>query len=243
MPKLHVVTRKEELDETRIADKVIVVLDVLFATTTIAAAFDAGATAVLPTGNPEAARAAARDMDGAPHHLAGEHLAERIEGFGHFAPMALASEGLTGKRLIQSTTNGTVALDKASRAHDVYAGALVNGRAVAEYIAANAGEATVILMCSGSMGRLNLEDLYGAGHIAAALLEHREDWLLTDAARLSLTLRAGKDPVDCLMNCRVGWRMQAEGLEDEVRYSAQCDVFSVVPRLEGGHLVDVAPGG
>ncbi|MBI2314099.1 MAG: hypothetical protein HYU77_16525 [Betaproteobacteria bacterium] len=34
MPKLHVTLKKEEIDETRLDGKVVLVLDVLFATTT-----------------------------------------------------------------------------------------------------------------------------------------------------------------------------------------------------------------
>lgn len=240
MPKLHVVTRMEELDTARVEDKIVVVFDVLFATTTIAAALNAGAVEVFPARDPDAARAEARQLNGAPPHLAGETRGERIEGFGHFAPMTLTGEGLRGKRLIYSTTNGTVALRKASPASDVYAAALVNGAAVADHIVRQARDATVILLCSGSIGRLNLEDLYGAGHLAAALRERREDWLLTDSALAALAVRDARGPTECLLGTRVGQRMGAVGLESEVRFSAQCDVISAVPHLEGGRLVDVA---
>ncbi len=240
MPKMHVVTRKEELDTARIENKIVVVFDVLFATTTIVAALDAGATEVLPARDPETARAEAARMNATPQHLAGETRGERIPGFGHFAPMALVAEDVRGKRLVYSTTNGTVALDKASSAAQVYAAALLNGAAVADRIVSDAPETTVILMCSGSMGRLNLEDLFGAGHLAAALCERREGWLLTDAALTALAIRDAKEPEACLLETRVGQRMGAVGLESEVRFSAQCDVVTAVPQLKNGCLVDVA---
>src|SRR3972149_3441928 len=57
--KIHVLTKKEELDTVRLADKVAVVLDVLFATSTMVTALAHGATAVVPALDEAAARAAA----------------------------------------------------------------------------------------------------------------------------------------------------------------------------------------
>jgi 2-phosphosulfolactate phosphatase len=240
MAKLHVVTQKEELDTSRIGNKTVVVFDVLFATTTIVAALDAGAREVLPARDPDAARAAASGSNAPPAYLAGETLGERIPGFGHFAPMALVAEGVNGKRLVYSTTNGTVALDRASSAASVYAAALLNGAAVADHIVNEGPEATVVLLCAGSVGRLNLEDFYGAGHLVAALRARREGWQLTDAALAALAIRDAMGPEECLLQTRVGHRMGAAGLGSEVRFSAQCDVLSAVPLLRGGQLIDVS---
>lgn len=46
--KVHVLTRKEELESVRVSGKVVVVLDILFATTTMVAALAHGATEVVP---------------------------------------------------------------------------------------------------------------------------------------------------------------------------------------------------
>ncbi|MGH8284332.1 MAG: 2-phosphosulfolactate phosphatase [Steroidobacteraceae bacterium] len=46
--KVHVLLKKEELDGERLAGKVVVVLDVLFATSSIAAALAHGARSVVP---------------------------------------------------------------------------------------------------------------------------------------------------------------------------------------------------
>ena len=59
MRKLHVLMKKEELDGQRLDGKVVIVLDILFATTTIVAALSAGATEVWPARDGDAARALA----------------------------------------------------------------------------------------------------------------------------------------------------------------------------------------
>jgi 2-phosphosulfolactate phosphatase len=108
MPQIHVVTHKEELRPHELDGKIAVVLDVLFATTTIVQALHAGAVAVLPTLNPDRALAAAAALPKNSTLLAGELNSERLPGFAHFAPLALAEESLAGKIVVYSTTNGTV---------------------------------------------------------------------------------------------------------------------------------------
>ena len=46
MPKLHVLFTKENLDPSRLQGKVVIVLDVLFATSTIVHAFGEGIDAI-----------------------------------------------------------------------------------------------------------------------------------------------------------------------------------------------------
>ena len=55
-PKVHVLVRKEDIDPSRLAGRVVIVLDILFATTTIVTALNAGATAVIPAETPNEAR-------------------------------------------------------------------------------------------------------------------------------------------------------------------------------------------
>ena len=55
--KVHVLTKKEELDRVRVPGKVVVVLDILFATTTMVAALAHGASEIVPVLDEAAARA------------------------------------------------------------------------------------------------------------------------------------------------------------------------------------------
>ena len=72
MAKIHVLLKKEELDSERLPGKVVVVLDVLFATSSIVAALAHGAVEVVPALNGEAAlQEAARRPEGS-YVLSGE---------------------------------------------------------------------------------------------------------------------------------------------------------------------------
>jgi 2-phosphosulfolactate phosphatase len=236
--KIHVLTRKEELDTERVAGKVAIVLDVLFATSTIAAALAHGARSVMPTLDEVTARSHAKRLAEGSYVLAGELYARTLPGFAPPAPLALVAHGVAGKDVIYSTTNGTVALRAAAEAEAVYAAALVNGEAVVERVLDRHRDRTVLIVCSGSVGNFNLEDFYGAGYLVdliAARLGAGLDF--SDAARAAWALYRSADPLPRLLDCRVGRMMQSHGLEREVEYAAQRSVLDVVPVLEGERLV------
>lgn len=235
--KLHVLSRKEELDGYRLPGKVVVVLDVLFATTSIAAVLAEGAAEVIPALDGEAARAVAAGRAPGSFVLAGELDAETLPGFAHPTPLALLDLPLRGRTLVYSTTNGTVALAKAAGASRVYAAALVNGAAVADHLVRHGQGETILLVCAGSAAAFNLEDFYGAGHLVSRLARASDGCELSDAALAARLLHDGSDAQTCLSRGRVGRMMMARGLDREVEYAAQQDRLEVVPELRGGRLV------
>ncbi|MGF1526243.1 MAG: 2-phosphosulfolactate phosphatase [Candidatus Competibacterales bacterium] len=248
MQKIHVLSHKDELEERRLGDKVAVVIDVLFATSTVVAALHYGSRAVQPVALGEAARAAVEGRDPDSYLLAGEHNAVTLAGFAPFAPLGLLACEPAGKSLIYVTTNGTVALCRASKARFVYAAALLNGAAVAQHIRRHHQAETVLVVCAGSRGRLSLEDFYGAGYLVEELLrEQKSRWALTDAALAAHSLYKSWEPRACLLGSRVGQMMLARDCQNEVEYAARLGVYPTVPRLDGGWLYDLArassPGG
>ncbi len=237
--KLHVLARKEELDGHRLPGKVVVVLDVLFATTSIAAVLAHGASEVIPTPDGATARAVAAGRPPRSFVLAGERDAETLPGFSHPTPLALLDQPLRGRALVYTTTNGTVALGKAAGAARVYAAALANGAAVVEHVVRHGQGETVLLVCSGSAASFNLEDFYGAGHLVSHFTRSPGDWELSDAALAALLLHDGGDALACLSRGRVGRMMLERGLRHEVEYAARKDHLAVVPELLEGRLVAV----
>jgi 2-phosphosulfolactate phosphatase len=243
--KIHVLTKKEELDSVRIQGKVVVVLDVLFATTTMVTALAHGAREVVPVLDEAAARAQAKSFDAGEFVLAGELNANTLPGFAHPAPLTLLEHGVKGKTLVYSTTNGTVALSQTDGASQIYCGALLNARAVCEHIVARHPRDTVLIVCAGSANNFNLEDFYGAGVFVerlAALLGASAD--LSDAAKAALGFSRQARLPESLFECRVGRMMLERGLRHEVEYACQVDRLPVVPVLQAGRLrlLSPAPG-
>lgn len=237
-PKVHVLFRKEDLDGMRLAGKVVIVLDILFATSTIVTAFAHGAVDVIPTLDEWGARAKAAELPEGSFVAAGELNAVTLEGFAPPTPLALLEHGVRGKTVVYSTTNGTVALQLSAGADHVYAGAMLNAQAVVDHVCRHHPDDTVIIVCSGSAGAVNLEDLVGAGCFVDLFARHlRGAHDLSDAAVAAhVVFRAG-NPFEALMRSRVGRMMDDRSLVHEVEYAACQSTLSQVPKLVEGRLV------
>ena len=231
---LHVIMNHQQLAPGLLPGKVAVVLDVLFATTTIAMAMHQGVTEVITV--PEVDDALAyRKADTV---LAGEKDAVTPEGFESFAPIELCACGLGGKRLVLVTTNGTVALHNALGASHVYTAALVNAQAVVDHLLANHPCETILLVCAASKHRFAMEDFVGAGHLVQMLRMHApERFALTDSALTAATLAATTDPLQVLCESRVGRLVESLKLGNNTGLAAELNRFPVVPGMRDGRLV------
>ena len=235
--KVHVLTRKEELDGVRVAGKVVVVIDILFATTTMVAALAHGAAEIIPVLDEAAARAEDARRGAGACVLAGELYAETLPGFVHPAPLALIAHGVKGRIVVYSTTNGTVAMSLAAGASRVYCGALLNAQRLVDHIVSEHARETVLLVCSGSGNNFNFEDFYGAGAFVERFAERLgEAGDLSDAARAARTVYRASSLPQALLECRLGRMMTARGLRHEVEFACRTDAFPVVPALEDGRL-------
>lgn len=244
--KVHVLTKKEELDSVRVQGKVVIVLDVLFATTTMVAVLANGAREVVPVLDEAAARACALGFAGDGCVLAGELYAETLPGFAHPAPLALIEHGVRDKTVVYSTTNGTVAMTQAAGAARVYCGSLLNARRLVEHILERHARETVLILCSGSGNNFNYEDFYGAGCFVDHFFKMMGSIDLSDAARAARDLYRQARLPDALLECRVGAMMVKRGLRREVEYACRIDSLPVVAALEGDRVrlvSDSAPGG
>jgi 2-phosphosulfolactate phosphatase len=245
-PRVHVVVKKEDIDPARLEGRVVFVLDILFATTTIVTALEAGATEVVCAQNADEARAIAGKMVPGTYSIAGEHHLAAIPGFASPLPLELAgSEGLAGKPLVYSTTNGTVALRRAAGAAAIYAVSLRNVAATLDHCAAHVEDAPLVVVCAGSAGALNLEDFYAAGCVVDRLLADRR-WALDPARGVSDTALAahatfrGSDAWTALGRSRIGRIVRgargADG-DNEIRHASAIDASTLVAMSRGDRVV------
>ncbi|WP_264739466.1 2-phosphosulfolactate phosphatase [Cytobacillus firmus] len=231
------ILRKEDISEEKLREgsKVAVVLDILLATTTITSALSEGAAEVIPVLDFTEVMNVAAGMKPETFVLAGESHGKAIEGCVYPIPSRLR-EMINGKKLILSTTNGTVALRKLACASKVYNSSLLNNRAATESVK---GEAeTVIVVCSGNSGELSLEDFYGAGRFIDCLTNH-DEWEMTDSAKAALHFYRGSSgsAFDILSSSRVGRLFARHGLAEDLEFASQTDMAAIVPILKKGRAV------
>ena len=242
MRKLNVILRKEDLDPAFLHDKVVVVIDVLFATSTIVTALHKGASSVQPVAGRQMACDAVRPLEEGSYLLAGENHMQSIPGFAGYAPLDVASRAIEGRRLVYSTTNGTVALRKADSALHVYAAALLNAPAMVRQLQQHE-DLSIVFVCAGAAGRVNLEDLFAAGY----LIEHLEAarpgfWQHTDTSSIARAVygQYAHDPLACLLASQLGRSLKDDNLREEIRHAAHIGHFNTIAKLDGQCLVALA---
>jgi len=151
-------------ESARTAVGTVVAIDAFRAFTTAAYAFASGAAEIIMVDDLDEARAL--KASGRVDISMGERGGLMPEGFDlPNSPTAVSQADLTGKRLVQTTTNGTAALAAAPEGATLYAAALVNAKATGEALR-DAGEATII--AAGRKGEIRApEDELCATYIKA----------------------------------------------------------------------------
>ena len=145
----------------------VVVIDVLRATSVMTTALSNGARGIYPVVEVDAARTLASQWDNPPVLLGGERNALPLPGFDlSNSPLEYSSAKVQGHDIIMSTTNGTKAMQAASKAQRVLICSLLNIQAIAKALLE---DKHVALLCSGTYQRLDIPDMLAAGAIIEAL--------------------------------------------------------------------------
>jgi 2-phosphosulfolactate phosphatase len=198
-----------------------IVVDVIRASSSIAAALAGGYERVLCCREIEEAKALRSEL-GDEAVVGGEREAVLVPGFDVGASPREFAAGALARTLVLSTTNGTAAiLTAVARCDTVVVGSLLNLRAVTE-AARNAG-GDVVIICAGFKETFALDDAYCAGRFVAELGGER-----TDAAiAAELVARSFPTALDGLNARTYG----PPGLEADIEFCAQVDALETVPRF------------
>jgi len=240
--KVHVLMKKEDIDAEKIAcNKVVVVLDILLATTSIVSALNNGAKQVIPVLDAEEGLRISQQFPADSCILAGELDAKPLEGFMYPNPLELNKQ-IMGKTLVISTTNGTIALRKGNSAWKVYISSLLNNLFVAQTTLKEDAERTIVIVCSGNAGEVSLEDFYGAGHFVSCLLEQTSVSLeLSDAALSALSFYCGwqGDAKHALQSSKIG-QLLAKHNSEILSYAAEMGSVYLAPKLIKGIITNTS---
>ncbi len=207
-----------------------VVVDVIRATTTAVAFFEAGANEVWFA--PDHRSALALRSHG--FVTAGETGGRRPPGFdlGN-SPREARRSQVAGQRVVMSTTNGTRAAHRAAeRTSRVALGSLWNLEAVARWAKK---QRPLLLVAAGKEGLPGLDDTYVIGALADLIGGQGDDLAIARAILARYRL-----PKEALLASAAARALAAIGLEEDVDEAARVNESTLVPildRREGPYLV------
>jgi 2-phosphosulfolactate phosphatase len=216
---------------------VVVIIDVLRATSTIATALYNGAKCVIPVDSVAKCIELGKQIDGI---TAGERDGMIAEGLQHGnSPFEYPRTFIGGRTLVLTTTNGTkllhMALDRG--AGQIITGSFPNLGAVCNYLVAQ--NQSVVLGCAAWKDRVNLEDMLFAGAVISSVKEHFS--INCDSSQIAETVYqdARNDLFGFMQtkNASHYHRLMGYGLEKDIRYCLTPDVADVLPLYENGKLI------
>ncbi|NOY41828.1 MAG: 2-phosphosulfolactate phosphatase [Planctomycetes bacterium] len=245
MPSLAVHYLPQFVAKSDLAESVVVVVDLLRASTTICHALAAGAKCVVPCLEVDETLTKAQAFDRSEVILGGERGGQRIEGFDFGnSPTDYTADQVFGKTVLFTTTNGTRALAHARLAARVLIGSAVNRSALVESLAS---AERIDILCAGTGGQVTREDILAAGGIVDELFQrtaagqwqsnewaeaaHREWQELLTTARATRRTASEQFTLD-LRDTTGGKNLLAIGYDADLEICAQLDTLPVVPELD-----------
>ncbi len=216
--------------------KVVVVIDVLRATSAICTAFAHGVSKIIPVATVEEAE----DYLKRGFLVGAERNGEIVDGFtfGN-SPYSYMGDKVKGQTIVLTTTNGTQAIHISRKAENVVIGSLINLKAICDWLLEKNED--VLILCSGWKDKFNLEDTICGGAIAEVLIgsgnfHYHED---TTVAARYLFKSAEQSYFGFLRASSHRKRLKKLNLNKDIIYSLTPNQVDNVPILRDGAIVDV----
>ncbi len=234
---IDIIISADYINEDSIKDKVVVVIDMLRATSVITTAFINGCKEVIPYLTVEEAVEKSKEFKKGDCILGGERKAVKIEGFDlSNSPLEYTEEVVKDKTVIITTTNGTRSLTKCKSAKRVFVGAMINGKAVAKKLV-EIGE-DVVIVNAGTNGQFSMDDFICAGYMINEMLKISNKLELTDIAKTANYIYENNKGIDNFINSARHYGVMKElGLMNDVKYAMKKEITDIVPEYNNGHIV------
>lgn len=225
-------------------EDVVLLVDVLRATTTIPVLFDRGVGGLFVTPSLRSAR----DFAAAGGHLLiGERDGLPPEGFNYGnSPADLSKVDFGGRAVVLTSQNGPRMLPVVASARVVLLGSFYNARAAAD-AALRLARDEIAIVCAGHDGNESLDDTLAAGFLARRIQRTAEAagaraLELRDASRLAMALlRAFPDPQEALVQSTAGSILRRLSLNEDLAFASLISQTDVVPILRETVSWDPAP--
>ena len=239
-PALHTCLSPALLHLYDISNSIVVIIDILRATSTITAALKNGAKAIIPV---DSVAECIRIGKQIASITAGERDGQIAEGlqYGN-SPFEYPESFITGKTLVLTTTNGTkllhMALDKGAK--EIIIGSFSNLDTVCNYLEKK--NKPVLLACAAWKDRVNIEDTLFAGAVVQKIKDQFS--INCDASQMAESIYecAENDLFEFMKKKEASHykRLSSFGLEKDIKFCLTPNTANVLPVYTDGKLIKKA---
>ncbi len=233
---IDVVISAQHIKPEKFKDRIVVVIDVLRATSVMVTALNNGCNKIVPVKEiEEAIDIASKDRN--KYLLGGERGGIKIDKFDFSnSPLDYTEDIVKGKSLIMTTTNGTRAIKNSEEAEKIFIGALINGRVVAEKLAKLNKDVTFVN--AGTDGEFSMDDFITSGYIINCLRDIMKNHCsLTDIAKTSEYVYINNPSIISFVKDALHYkRMKELRYNEDLRYCLSKDLINIVPEYKDGEI-------
>ena len=220
-----------------ITNSVVVVIDVLRATSTIATALYNGAKEIIPVDSVNDCIRIGKQMGAI---TAGERDGKVAEGlqYGN-SPFEYPESFIKGKTLVLTTTKVTklLLMALANGSNEIITGSFANLDAVADFLIKK--NKSVLLACAAWKDRINIEDMLFAGAVIDKVKSHFS--INCDSSKIAEGLynEASPDLFEFMKTKQASHyqRLSSYGLEKDIKHCLTANTASVLPIYKEGKLI------
>lgn len=236
MVKVDIIISANDIVESKIKDKVVVVIDIFRATSVIVTALSNGCEEVIPYLTIEETLEAADKFCRENYLLGGERNAIKIDGFDlSNSPLEYTEDIVKNKKILFTTTNGTRTLAKSKSAGRILIGAMINAKAVAKKLIELNQD--VVIVNAGTNGNFSMDDYICSGYIINEMLVCGKKLELTDIAKTANIIYEENFEIMSYVKQATHYSvMKALNLDNDISYCTKKGIIDIVPEYKDNKI-------
>ncbi len=215
-------------------ESIVVIIDLLRATSVISTAFEYGIKKIIPVTSIQEALNYQNKHD---HILAAERNTKPVKNFDYGnSPYHYMTKEIEGKTLVLTTTNGTKAINLAKN-NKIITASYVNFEIIVKYLKQQ--NQNIIILCSGWKNLVNIEDSILAGHLAQILLQEANYETNCDSLFIAkeLYMNNNKDFFNYLSSSAYRQRNNTKEVLKDTKFCLNPNIKSdIIPTYYDGYL-------
>lgn len=237
--KIDIIISADDIIESKLENKIAVVIDMFRATSVIVTALNNGCEEVIPFLTIEETLESSEELNREEYILGGERRAVKIDGFDlSNSPLEYIKEVVEDKKVLITTTNGTRTLTKSNSAKRIIIAAMINAKAVADKLLEINED--VVIINAGTNGNFSMDDYICSGYIINEMLKVDNQIELTDISKTAnMIYENNSDIISYVKEATHYSVMKSLELDNDIEYCIKKSIVNNVPEYKDGKIVNM----